>query len=292
MNIVIGVISPNTAWVLPRQHVDQLRRDFPQHRFIDVWDRDALRAALPAAEAAFAAYIDHDLVPSLSRLRWVQAPAVGVGHILSPELLASPTILTSARGIRARPIAEHILAVTLALSRQLHTAIRRQLSHEWPADGLVAEAGIRSLTGARMGIVGLGSIGEEVARLAAPFGLRVVAIRKHVGRAVPPGVDEVLTPDRLPHLLKTSDIIVLSVPLTMETDRLIGRRAVDVVKRGALLVNIGRGQLLDDDAVIEALQDGRLGGAALDVFEREPLDPSSPYWDLPNVIVKIGRAHV
>jgi phosphoglycerate dehydrogenase-like enzyme len=285
MNIVIGVISPNTAWVLPPEHVERLRRDFPHHQFVDVWNRDSLRAALPGADLAFAAYIDHDLVPSLTALRWVQAPAAGVGHLLSEELVASPTVLTSARGIRARAIAEHVLAVTLALAKQLHTAFRRQVAHQWASDGLQAEGAIRTLNGARMGIVGLGSIGGEVARLAAPLGLRVSAIRKHIDRALPPGVEEVLPPERLPELLEKSDIVVLSAALTLETHLLIGRDAARHMKRGALLVNIGRGQLIDDAAVIDALKEGRLGGAALDVFAREPLDPASPYWDLPNVIV-------
>jgi phosphoglycerate dehydrogenase-like enzyme len=175
--------------------------------------------------------------------------------------------------------------MTLALSRQIHTAVRRQRDHEWPTDGRLAEAGIRTLAGAHMGIVGLGSIGAEVARRAAPFGMRVSGIRKHAERGRPPGVHQVMPAEGLTALLRQSDIVVLTAPLTAETYHLIGQPALDAVKRGALLVNIGRGQLLDDTAVIEALVDGRLGGAALDVFEREPLDPTSPYWDLPNVII-------
>jgi len=285
MNIVIGVIHPSTAWVLPRPFVDRLRADFPQHAFVDVWDRQALRNALPNADAAFAAFLDRDLVPSLTRLRWVQAPAAGVGHLLSAELLASPIVLTSARGVRARPIAEHVLAVTLALARQLHTAMRRQATHTWSLDELEASGRIRTLKGARLGLIGLGAIGFEVAALAAASGMHVTAVRKRVDRPAPPGVEAVLPPERLTALLAVSDVVVLAAALTDDTRELIGRDALDHVKRGAFLVNVGRGGLIDDGAVIEALQDGRLGGAALDVFTREPLDPSSPYWDLPNVIV-------
>jgi phosphoglycerate dehydrogenase-like enzyme len=285
VNIAVGVISPNTAWVLPRPYVDHLRREFPQHRFIDVWDREALRDALPAADAAFAAVIDHDVVPSLTRLRWVQAPAAGVGHLLSPELIASPIVLTSARGVRARPIAEHVMGVTLALARQLHTAVRRQAARQWALDEIEASGSIRTLRGARLGIVGLGAIGSEIARVAGPFGLRVSGIRKRTDLAPPEGVHEVLTPDQLPQLLSQSDVVVLAAPLTAETHELIGRDAIRHMKRGALLVNIGRGKLVDDEALIEALRDGRVGGAALDVFTKEPLEPTSPYWLLPNVIV-------
>jgi len=105
------------------------------------------------------------------------------------------------------------------------------------------------------------------------------------GQPRPDGVDEVWTPDRLPDLLSQSDVIVLAAPHTPETKRLIGRAEIDRMKRGALLVNVARGKLIDDEAVIEALRDGRLGGAALDVFSQEPLDSSSPYWELPNVII-------
>jgi len=215
----------------------------------------------------------------------VQAPAAGVGHLLSDELVASPIVLTSARGVRARPIAEHVLAVTLALARQLHTALRHQARHTWSLDELEASGRIRTLKGARLGLIGLGAIGIEVAAVASAFGMHVTALRKRVDRPVPPGVSEVLPPERLPELLAASDVVVLAAALTTETRELIGRTALAHVKRGAFLVNIGRGGLIDDAAVIEALRDGRLGGAALDVFTREPLDPSSPYWDLPNVIV-------
>ena len=284
MNIVIGVVSP-AAWVLPRGQVDRLRQDFPQHTFVDVWDRDALREALPQADVAFAAFLDRDLVPALTRLRWLQAPAAGVTHLLSPELVDSPIIVTSASGVRSRAIAEHVLGVTLALARQLPVVLRRQIDHVWALDELETGGGFRTLLGRRMTVVGLGSIGVEVARLASAFGMRVSAIRRHLDRPMPAGVEEVLPPDRLHEVLGRSDVVVLAAASTPETRRLIDASALKAIKPGAFLVNIGRGRLVEDEALIEALQEGRLGGAALDVFTREPLDPQSPYWDLPNVIV-------
>jgi phosphoglycerate dehydrogenase-like enzyme len=300
MNVVVGVISPAPAWILPRPFVDQLRRDFPQHAFLDAWDRESLRTLLPEADVAFTPFIDRDVFPRATRLRWVQSPAVGVGGLMFPELLASDVVLTSARGIRARAIAEHILGVTIALARRLPVAIRAQAEHRWAQDELEGAAvDVRTLQGQRLGIVGLGAIGLELVTIAAPFGFRITAIRRRppvpgahersagVGEpaGVPPGVDAVWPPARLHDLLAQSDVVVLALPHTPETKRLIGRRELDVVKRGAFLVNIARGKLIDDEAVIEALRDGRLGGAALDVFSQEPLDASSPYWDMPNVIV-------
>jgi phosphoglycerate dehydrogenase-like enzyme len=285
LQIAVGVISPSAAWVIPRSYVDALRRDFPQHTFLDAWDRDALRRVLVESDAAFAAFLDRDLVPSLTRLRWVQAPAAGVAHMLSAELAASPIVLTSARGVRARAIAEHVMLMALALARQLPLVMRRQAERAWALDEIETAGTIRTLHGRQMGIVGLGSIGGEVARLAAGFGMRVVATRRNADRPRPDGVGEVLPAERLPDLVASSDVIVLSAALTAETRQLVNRSVLAHVKRGAWLINIGRGQLVDDEALIEALRDGRLGGAALDVFRREPLPADSPYWDLPNVIV-------
>jgi phosphoglycerate dehydrogenase-like enzyme len=283
MNVLVGVISPAPAWVMPARFVDQLRADFPQHTFLDAWDRDTLRRLLPQADVAFTPFIDRDVFASASRLRWVQSPAVGVGSLMFPELLASPVVLTSARGVRARSIAEHVLGVTIALARALPAALRAQAAHRWAQEEL--ETCARTLQGQRMGIVGLGAIGTELVKVAAPFGFRITAIRRRTSEPVPDGVEAVWPPDRLADLLAQSDVVVIAAPHTPETKRLIGRAQIEGMKRGALLVNVARGKLVDDDALVDALRNGRLGGAALDVFTQEPLDPASPYWDLPNVIV-------
>ena len=285
MNVVVAVISPAAAWVMPRHYVDQLRRDFPQHTFLDAWDRDTLRRVLPDADVAFTPFVDRDVFAAATRLRWVQSPAVGVGSLMFPELLASAVVLTTARGIRARAIAEHILGVTIALARRLPTAIRAQVEHRWAqADIEGPEIDVRTLHGQRMGIVGLGAIGRELVAMAAPFGFRITAIRRTAAPA-PPGVDAVWPPERLHDLLAQSDVVVIAAPHTPQTKRLIGRAEVDCIKHGALLINVARGKMIDDAAVVAALRDGRLGGAALDVFSEEPLPASSPYWDMANVIV-------
>src|SRR5215831_20494980 len=136
MNILIGVISPAPIWVLPRTFVERLRREFPQHTFLEAWDRDAIRRQLPDADVAFTPFIDRDVFPSAARLRWVQSPAVGVGSLMFPELHASQVIITSAKGIRARSIAEHVIGVTIALARRLPHAIRAQTEHRWAQDEL------------------------------------------------------------------------------------------------------------------------------------------------------------
>ena len=225
MNVLVGVISPFEAWIMPRSFVERLRADFPQHSFLEAWDREAIRRQLPDADAAFTPFVDRDLFPSLERLRWVQSPAVGVGSLLFPDMLASPVVLTSARGIRARAIAEHVIGATIALARQLPAALRFQVAHHWAQDSLEGKStSIMTIHGRRMGIVGLGSIGLEIARVAAPLGLRVAGIRRQTAGASPDGVEEILPPDRLDELLARSDIVVLAAPLTPETRGLIGAR--------------------------------------------------------------------
>ncbi len=281
MIILIAVFSPTAAWNLPREHVEALRRAFPQHEFQAVWDVDALRAAAPGADAAFTASLDREMLRSAPRLRWVQSPAAGVGFMLTPEMAASEVVLTNMKGVRARAIAEHVMGVTIALARQLPAAIRHQAAHVWANDALESSGAIRTLHGRRMGIVGLGSIGLEVAKLASPFGLRVSGIRRRVAEPPPSGpgwaVDDVLPPERLLDLLGRSDVVVLSAPITTATRGLIGEAELAAMKPGALLVNVGRGRLVDDEALAAALREGRIGGAALDVFTREPLDAASPY---------------
>jgi phosphoglycerate dehydrogenase-like enzyme len=204
-----------------------------------------------------------------------------------PELHASQVVITSAKGIRARSIAEHVIGVTIALARRLPHAIRAQTEHRWAQDELEGpDSRVWALSGRRMLIVGLGSIGVEVARRAIPFGLDVVGIKRQPSRdgGVPAGVS-IHGPEVLHGLLESSDVVVLSLPHTPDTRQTIGRPELERIKRGALLINIARGKLIDDAAVVDALRDGRLGGAALDVFTREPLEADSRYWDLPNVIV-------
>jgi phosphoglycerate dehydrogenase-like enzyme len=290
VNVLIGVISPAAAWTLPRACVELLRREFPKHTFLEAWNRDTIRRLLPDADVAFTPFIDRDIFPTATRLCWVQSPAVGVGHFLYPELVDSPVVVTSARGVRARAMAEHVIGVTFALARQLPTVFRHQAAHHWALDEIEESAKIVTLRGRRMALIGFGAIATEVVPLAVACGLRVSAVRRRasdVARESGPAslVDDVLPPEALPALVERSDIVVVAAPLTPETRHLVNRDLLDRFKPGSFLINVSRGKLIDDDALVEALRSGRLAGAALDVFTREPLDLASPYWDLPNVIV-------
>ncbi|MDR5709673.1 MAG: D-2-hydroxyacid dehydrogenase, partial [Armatimonadota bacterium] len=210
------------------------------------------------------------------RLRWVHSTAAGVENLL-PKLAGRDVLLTNSRGIHAIPMAEHVLGCLLVFARNLHLAFRHQVHRRWqPEPG-------GELWGATVGILGLGAIGQEVARRCRAFGARVVGLRRTA--APVPEVEEVYGPEGLEAVLRRSDYVVLTLPLTPQTRGLIGAQELGWMKPGAVLVNVGRGALLDERALVEALRSGRLRGAALDVFETEPLSPEHPLWDLPNVLI-------
>ncbi len=216
-------------------------------------------------------------------LRWVHSAAAGVERLLTPAARARGLWITNARGVFSRPIAEYVLMMVLAVSRRLPQLLELQAERTWqPLEG-------RELRDVTLGIVGFGSIGRAVAELAAPFGPRIIATRRSPGPRpgdppLPPGV-ELRGPEAFGDLLAASDFVILAMPLTVETEDLVDDRALALMKRTAWLVNVARGRLVVERALLRALGDGRLGGAVLDAFRDEPLPPGSPFYDLPNVIV-------
>ncbi len=232
------------------------------------------------------------LLARAPRLTWVHSATSGVERALTPASRERGLIVTNARGVFSRPIAEYVLMMILAVSRRLPQLLELQRERTWqPLEG----AELRDVT---VGIVGFGSIGRAVAALASSFGCRIVAVRRHSdlesasrrtdaeeSAAVEPRLDRIGGPESLPELLAESDFIVLAAPLTPETENLIDAEALAQVKPGAWLINVARGRLIDERALLRALRDGELGGAVLDTFRDEPLPPMSSFYDLPNVIV-------
>jgi phosphoglycerate dehydrogenase-like enzyme len=220
------------------------------------------------------------------RLAWVHSASAGVERVLTPTGRERGLVITNARGVFSEPIAEYVLMMILAISRRLPQLLELQRERTWqPLEGTE----LRDVT---IGIVGLGSIGRAVAARAHAFGCRVLATRRRPAdgtgvepKEAPGAPHEVWGPDMLPTLLAEADFIVLALPLTPDTEDLIDAEALAGVKPGAWLINVARGRLVDDHALIRALRDGTLGGAVLDAFREEPLSPSSPFYDLPNVIV-------
>ncbi|MBB4638232.1 D-2-hydroxyacid dehydrogenase [Longimicrobium terrae] len=218
-------------------------------------------------------------------LKWAHTASAGVGGSLRDEIAHSDVVLTNAAGVYAEPMADTVLAMMLHFARGLDFAVRAQADRRWdkaPFDD--AESPIRELNEATVGIVGLGGIGRAVAHRASALGMTVVASRRGGGDG-PDGVEVFHGEDALDQLLPRADFLVVTVPLTAETEGLIGARELAMLPEGAVVINVARGAVLDERALIDALRSGRLRGAGLDVFAREPLPDDSPLWTLPNVLV-------
>lgn len=216
------------------------------------------------------------------RLRWVQSLSAGVEALVEElqrvRAMGRTVTLTNARGAHGEPIAEHVLGMILAFTRRLLAAEQAQASREWvqlsPVD----------LAGQTVGIVGFGSIGQTIAAKLRPLGVRILATRG--ARPQPhPLAERVLGPDGLDVLLRESDIVVVAAPAVPSTEALLGAAQFARMKPGALLVNIARGSLVDEVALVAALESGHLGGAALDVFATEPLPAESPLWGAPRLLI-------
>ncbi len=233
---------------------------------------------------------DRPLAPRLPtlapRLRWIQATSSGIGpFVKNAGLDRSGIRITNAAGIHAVPLAEHALLSLLYFVKDLPARARDQRAHVWERT-----CG-RELRGMTAGVVGLGAVGREVARTLRAVGVRVVGVRRTpVDDPAALHVDEATTPDRLLELLPRCDALVLIAPHTPETEGLIGARELALLPAGAILVNIARGALVDEDALVAALRSGHLGGAALDVAAVEPLPAESPLWGLPNVLITAHSA--
>ncbi len=277
-------------------------------------DLEAIRAAAPGARVVTVGFDGHPdgplddvevmlrgrfpaelfdrILTRAPNLRWVHSATAGVERVLTPSSRARDLTITNARGVFSRPIAEYVMLMILAVSRRLPSLLELQAERTWqPLES-------RELRDVTVGIVGLGSIGRAVGALATAFGCRVMATRRRpdAGWQAADGagdepylgslmLDRVLAPEQLPELLAESDFVVLAAPLTGDTRGLIGEDAITRLKPGAWIINVARGELVDERALARALRDGRLGGAVLDTFREEPLPATSPLYDLPNVIL-------
>ncbi|MCL6632641.1 MAG: D-2-hydroxyacid dehydrogenase [Alicyclobacillus herbarius] len=221
-----------------------------------------------------------------ARLSWVHVLSAGIDHLPLSALAERGLVLTNSSGIHAIPMAEQILGMMLMFTRRLHTDLRSQLRHEW----LRGREGLGELYGQTLTIVGAGRIGQEVARKAKAFDMRVIGVKRRVEPLS--WFDEVVASARLDDVLPESDFVLLLLPLTEDTHHLIGARQLEKMKSSAILLNFGRGDVVDESALIRALAEGHIAGAALDVFHTEPLPPDSPLWDLDNVLISPHKSGI
>lgn len=249
-------------------------------------DEARWRGLLAEAEVLFD--FDHsnrqDLPDLAPRVRWVQATSAGIGQFvrrMGYDTRMPDTRFTTASGVHAQPLAEFCAMAMLMFSRNLWQMQRLQAERRWERFGAT------DLAGRTLGVIGLGRIGAAVARLGKALGMTVLGVKRTAAGADPAalGCDELVGPDGMAGVLARSEFLVIVTPHTSETERMLGAAEIALLPRGAVLINIGRGSVLDEAALVAALQEGRLGGAALDVFEAEPLPPESPLWAMPNVLV-------
>jgi phosphoglycerate dehydrogenase-like enzyme len=289
-------LSPILSARYRSRDLERIRAAAPGARIVTVSVEGLADGPLDDVEVMLRGWLSSDAFDRIlvrsPRLTWVHSATSGVERALTPAALERGVVVTNARGVFSRPIAEYVLMMILAVSRRLPQLLELQRERTWqPLEG----AELRDVT---VGIVGLGSIGRAVGSLATAFGCRVVAVRRTGGsgptrEGLEEGqlglgelvLDRVGGPDTLPELLAESDFIVLAAPLTPETEEMINATTLAMVKPGAWLINVARGRLIDERALLRALRDGELGGAVLDTFRDEPLPPMSPFYDLPNVIV-------
>jgi phosphoglycerate dehydrogenase-like enzyme len=283
VRILVAIYSPFDAWRIPDAEYAALQARFPEHTFVRGDSDEEALARIGGAAVVFGARLRPEHLAAAPELRWVHSHAAGVGGMLFPAMVASPVVVTNSRGVASAPIAEHVIALTLTMLRNLALAWRRQTERSWAQNEYFYAGTPRTLRGARVLIVGLGSIGAATAALAAGFGATVVGIRRRAGE-VPAGVSAVLPPTALHDELPRADVVVVAAPLTGETAHLIGARELALLKPDAVLVNVSRGKLVDEAALAREIEQGRLH-AALDVFDHEPLDPASPLWQSPRVVI-------
>jgi phosphoglycerate dehydrogenase-like enzyme len=272
----------------------------PGAEWINALEASEAEAAMPGADA-FVGKVTPTMLARADRLRWVQTFTASLEHYMFPELEAHPCVLTNVRGLFGDVIADQVMGYVLCFARNLHRYIRQQGEHRYePAGGEAARVSSMTgpgtvnamdratiyLPGARMGIVGLGGIGCEIARRARAFGMSVRGVDRFPERVRPPeGVESVMGTDRLPELLAWSDFAVIAAPQTPETTGWFHAGTLAHLRPSSYLINIGRGAIVVLDDLVAALRAGRLAGAALDVYEVEPLPADHPLWDFPNVIL-------
>lgn len=267
----------------------QMLCEAAQAEVVCVTNQEELNEQLPEAEILCAFAVPSNWSELAPHLRWLQYPGAGVDGLRSSGLLEpqSRVQITTASGIHATTISEYVFGSMLMFNWKWPQMVRLQDGHVWASSSSWYNLGGRELAGTTLGVVGLGNIGRRIAQLGNAFGMRVVGIRRAFVQesTSDPDLAQSYPPERLHEMLGQCDYVVISVPLTPETEHLIGEAELRAMKSNTYLVNIARGRVIDEQALIKALREGWIGGAGLDVAEVEPLPSNSPLYGMPNVII-------
>jgi phosphoglycerate dehydrogenase-like enzyme len=283
--LLICVVSHFTQWNAQPLMADTVRQRWPEMNIVYLQDYARLPMELPDADIFVGSVLRQADFLHAKKLKWVHSTSAGVTQLTYPELQSSGIVLTNASGVFSVPMAEHIIGLMLALARNFPDTVRQQDKAVWSQQILWDKPQrFSELNGNILLIVGYGSIGREVALRAKAFGMRVWGVTRS-GKGDLTHAEKIIAADDLNSSLPDADYILLCAPETPETQRLIGPEQFSAMKRGARLINVGRGSLLDEAALIAALKNGPLSGAAVDVTETEPLPADSPLWRAPNLFI-------
>jgi phosphoglycerate dehydrogenase-like enzyme len=285
MKLLISVPHSFALWTPPAWFAERLKRDFPAIEIVNLADYKRVDEEIVDAEVAITWSIRPEQVEAAKKLRWIHSTAAAVHTLIFPELVNSEIVITNAREVHGRVVAEHVIALIFALAKKIHHAAAFQSKHEWAQLRMWEEwPRVREVAGATVGLVGLGSIGRAVAKHAKALGMRVIAARENPGTGTD-GADAVFGPEQIDEVFKQADYVVLAAPTTANTKSIASAARIALMKLAACLINVGRGSLVDEAALANALRNKKIGGAALDVFDKEPLPAESPLWDVPNLLI-------
>ncbi len=272
-------------WRPPPWFLEKLRTDFaPVEVKYSGTKRDD-EQALDGADVMIGWSLPPEHLRAVKSLRWIYSITAAIDQFLYPELISSEVALTNAGRVHGPVVAEHAIAMLLALAKRLPAAVRYQDRRKWAMEAIWKEQPRpREVRGANLVVVGLGSIGAEVASMAAALKMNVIGVREHPERGAA-GAHEIVGYDAFDTAIARADFVVLAAPLTERTHHLIDTRRLQLFKPTAFLINVSRGALVDEGALVKTLRDRKIAGAALDVFEQEPLSRWSPLWKMPRVLI-------
>jgi phosphoglycerate dehydrogenase-like enzyme len=272
-------------WRPPAWFVERVRSDFPQVEVSYSSKKCDDDQALRDADVMIGWSLEREQLRAATTLRWVYSITAAVDQFLYPELISSEIAISNAGSVHGPVVAEHAIAMALALAKRLPSAVRYQERRKWAMEAIWNEQPRpREVRGATLLVIGLGSIGAEVAQMAAALKMHVIGVREHPERGTA-GANEVVGYEALESAIGQADFVVLAAPLTPRTRHLIDARRLQLFKPTAFLINVSRGALVDEAALVKALREHKIAGAALDVFEEEPLSRWSPLWKMPQVLI-------
>ncbi len=285
MKLLIALYHRFQPWIAPQWFSERLRADFPQLEVVQLPDYDRITEEIADTDLAIAWSLRGDQITAAKKLRWIHSTAAAVHGLMTPELQASDIIVTNARAVHGPVVAEHAMSLVFAMAKRLPEAAKFQSQRHWAQQEICETVPRpRELKDATMVIVGFGSIGTSLAGLARALGMRVIGVRDHPEKGRD-GADAMYGFGDLNRALSEGDFVVLATPVTAKTHHLMNAERLEHLKSDAYLVNVGRGVLIDEEALQHALRANRLAGAALDVTTEEPLPPGSPLWTMENVLI-------